>query len=143
MLDRVQVFVVSLFCTVILAASVAIATVPSPGTSVQRFLGPSHDLDPLINFGSVVVSILPLFLAYYHLGPLGVLLSFVVSGILYSITRTYAWLVFGYGWFGHSILREASTYLAFCLMIVLVQGFGHVKASKSQAIQRAQRAMHL
>jgi len=58
-LNRGQVFVVTSVCAVAIALAVGLASIPADGTSMNRFLAPSRQFDPLINFGSVFVSVLP------------------------------------------------------------------------------------
>jgi hypothetical protein len=74
-LTRVQVFVVASVCAVVIAVAVALASIPADGTSWNRFLGPSRQLEPLINFGLVLVSVIPIFLGYYHLSRIGAFLG--------------------------------------------------------------------
>lgn len=58
-LSRSQVFAVASASAVVIALAVALASIPADGTSWNRFLGPSRQFDPFINFGSAFVSILP------------------------------------------------------------------------------------
>jgi hypothetical protein len=74
-LTRWQVFLVASVSAVVIALAVGLASIPADGVSWNRFLGPSRQFDPFINFGSAFVSALPLFLGYYHLARLGALLG--------------------------------------------------------------------
>ena len=60
-LSRGQVFFVASLCAVVIAIAVALASIPADGVSWNRFLGPSRQFDPFINFGSAFVSVLPVF----------------------------------------------------------------------------------
>ena len=62
-LSRAQVFVAASVCAAVIALAVALASIPADGTSWNRFLGPSRQLDPFLNFGSAFVAALPLFWA--------------------------------------------------------------------------------
>jgi hypothetical protein len=66
-LSRAQVFVLASVCAAVIALAVALASIPADGTSWNRLLGPSRQLDPFINFGSAFVLVLPVFVGYYHL----------------------------------------------------------------------------
>jgi hypothetical protein len=142
-LSRVQVFVVSALCAVVLAIAVALASIPTDGTSMQRFLGPSREFDPLINFGLALVSVLPVFLGYYHLGRLGVLLGFGIAAVVCFATGICAWFVFAFKPGGPSAVVEAGTYIGVCVLFSILLFAVHMKASNSRTIQNAQRLLHL
>jgi hypothetical protein len=89
-LSRAQVFVVASMCAVVIALAVALASIPADGTSWNRFLGPSRQLDPFINFGSAFVSVLPVFLGYYHLARLGAFLGAAISALTCFATQVSA-----------------------------------------------------
>lgn len=74
-------------CAAVIALAVALASIPADGTSWNRFLGPSRQLDPFINFGSAFVAVLPVFLGYYHLARLGTLPGVVVSASACFLTQ--------------------------------------------------------
>ena len=78
-LSRAQVFFVASVSAVVIALAVAVYSIPADGVSWNRFLGPSRQFDPFINFGSAFVSVLPLFLGYYHLALPGVFLGVTIS----------------------------------------------------------------
>ncbi len=110
---------------------------------MQRFLGPSREFDPLINFGLALVSVLPLFLGYYHLGRLGALLGFGAAAVMCYTTGICAWFLFGFKVVGPSVVVEAVIYIGLCLLFDVLLFVVHVKASKSRTIQNAQRLLHL
>lgn len=142
-LSPVQVFVLSSVCAVLIAAPLALASIPSDGTSMQRFLGPPRQFDPLINFGSVFVSVLPVFLSYYHLGRLGALLGLAISAVTYFGIRVCAVFIFAFELVGHSVAFEAVAYVGVCLLVSMLLFAAHMKASNSPAIRDAQRLLHL
>ena len=82
-LSRAQVFVLAGLCAVVIALAVALASIPTDGTSWNRFLGFSPQFDPFVNFGSAFLTVLPLLLGYYHLARLGVLVSLAVSAVMF------------------------------------------------------------
>jgi len=86
-LSRAQVFIVASVCAIVFALAVSLSSIPADGTSWNRFLGPSRQLDPFINFGAVFVSILPLFIGYYHLARLGALLGVAASAVTFFATQ--------------------------------------------------------
>src|SRR5579863_9447552 len=86
-LSRAQVFLVAAVCAVAIALSVALASIPADGTSWNRFLGPSRQLDPFMNFGSAFVSVVPVFLGYYHLARLGAFVGVAISALTCFTTQ--------------------------------------------------------
>jgi len=58
------------------------------------FLDPSRQLDPFINFGSAFVSVLPVFLGYYHLARLGAFLGVAISALTCFTTQVCAGFIF-------------------------------------------------
>src|SRR6266700_5888453 len=93
-LSRGQVFLVASICAVVIALAIALASIPADGVSWNRFLGPSRQFDPFINFGSAFVSVLPVFLGYYHLARLGALLGLAVSVLIWFATQVCAFFIF-------------------------------------------------
>jgi hypothetical protein len=142
-LSRLQVFVVASVCAAILALAVALASIPADGTSWYRFLGPSRQFDPFINFGSAFVSVLPVLLGYYHLARVGALLGFAVSAVMCFVTQVCAGFVFGFQLIGHSVLLQERTYSGIWLLLSILVLWGHMKASNSHAIREAQRSLRL
>ena len=126
-----------------IALAVALASIPADGTSWNRFLAPSRQLDPYINFGSAFVSILPLFVGYYHLARLGALLGLAASAVAFFITQACAELVFGLELIGASVLRQQITYMAVWLLVTILILCAHLKASNSHAVADAQRLLRL
>jgi hypothetical protein len=98
------------------------------GTSWNRFLGPSRQLDPFINFGSAFVSVLPLFLGYYHLARLGTLLGIAASAVMFFATQLCAGLLFGFEVVGHSVVFQEITYVAVWLILSMLILWVHLKA---------------
>ena len=142
-LSRAQVFIVASVCAAAIALAVALASIPADGTSWNRFLGPSRQLDPFINFGSAFVAALPVFLGYYHLARLGALLGVVVSASACFLTQVCAGFIFVFGVVGASVVLQEATYVGLCLLLVLLVLWAHIKASNSSAIRDTQRSLHL
>jgi hypothetical protein len=142
-LSRGQVFVIASVGAVVIALAVALASVPADGTSWNRFLGPSRQLDPFINFGSAFVSVLPLFLGYYHLARLGTLLGVVASALMLFATQLCAGFLFIFQVVGHSVVFQEITYVAVWLVLSMLILWVHLKASDSHAVRDVQRLLHL
>ena len=142
-LSRTQVFFVASVCAVVIALAVALASIPADGTSWNRFLGPSRQLDPFINFGSAFLSVLPVFLGYYHLARLGALLGVAVSALMFYATQVCAFFVFAFQLVGHSVVLQEATYVVMWLLLSTLVLWAHVKASNSDAVRDAQRLLHL
>jgi hypothetical protein len=142
-LSKAQVVGVASMCAAVIALAVALASIPAAGTSWNRFLGPSRQFDPFINFGSAFVSVLPVFLGYYHLAWFGSLLGVAVSAAMCFATRVCAGFVFVFHVVGHSVASEEVTYVAVWLVLSVLVLWVHMKASSSQAVLDAQRSLHL
>jgi hypothetical protein len=142
-LNRAQVFVVASVSAAVIAFAVALASIPADGTSWNRFLGPSRQLDPFINFGSAFVAVLPVFLGYYHLARLGALLGLVVSSSACFLTQVCAGLMFVFRVVGPSVVLQEATYVGLWLLLSLLVLWAHIKASDSSAIRDARRSLHL
>jgi hypothetical protein len=140
-LTRAQVFVLACVCAAMIALAVALASIPADGTSWNRFLGPSRQLDPFINFGSAFVSVLPLFLGYYHLGRLGTFLGVAISALTCFTTRVSAALIFVFQLAGRSVVLQEATYVSIWMLISVLVLWTHVKATKSPAVKDAQRLL--
>jgi hypothetical protein len=110
-LSRTQVLIVASVSAAVIASAVALASIPADGVSWYRFLGPSRQYDPFINFGSAFVSVLPVLLGYYHLARLGALLGVAVSAVTCFTTQVCAGLVFGFQVVGHSLMLQEITYI--------------------------------
>ena len=130
-------------CAVVIALAVAFASIPADGTSWNVFLRPSRQLDPFINFGSAFVSVLPVFLGYYHLARLGSLLGVAVSATMWSATQSWAGFVFVFHLVGHSLVAQEITYLIFWLLLSMLVLWVHLRASSSHSIREAQRLLRL
>ena len=142
-LSRAQVVVVASVCAAVIALAVALASIPADGTSWNRFLGPSRQLDPFINFGAVFVSMLPLFIAYYHLARLGALLGVMASAVAFYVIQVCAGFIFIFQVVGHSLMLQETTYVALWLLLSILIFWAHLKASDSYAIRAAQRLLRL
>jgi hypothetical protein len=142
-LGRVQVFVVSMISAVAIAVPLAIMSVPSDGTPLQRFLGPSPQFDPLLNFGWVFLSLLTAFTGYYHLGWRGALRCVAASPVTYYLFYYCALLISGFEVVGHSWMIQTVTFLGAVLAGTVFIFVAHMKASNSPGIRNEQRALRL
>ena len=115
-LSRGQVFLVASLSAVVIAVAIALASIPADGVSWNRFLGPSRQFDPFINFGSAFVSVLPVFLGYYHLARLGAFLGVAISALTCFTTQVCAVLIFGFLIFGRSLMLQGAAYVAICAL---------------------------
>jgi hypothetical protein len=142
-LSRVQVSVVASVCAAAIALAVALASIPADGTSWGRFLGPSRQLDPFINYGSAFVSVLAVLLGYYHLARVGALLGLSISAGMCFVTQVCALFVFGLQLVGPSVLVQEVIYIGIWLLLSMLVFALHMKASNSQAVRDAQRSLRL
>jgi len=142
-LNRAQVFVLATVCAAVIALGVALASIPADGTSWNRFLGPSRQLDPFINFGLAFVSVLPVSLGYYHLARLGALLSIAVSAVMCFTTQVCAGFIFVFQLAGNSVVLQKVTYAGVWLLLSMLVLWVHMKLSNSPAVREAQRALRL
>src|ERR1700722_9695582 len=132
-LGRGQVFIVASLSAVVIALAVALASIPADGVSWNRFLGPSRQLDPFINFGSAFVSVLPVFLGYYHLARLGAFLGVAISALTCFTTQVCAGFIFVFQLVGRSVMLQGAAYLAICALLSAILLWSHIKASNSAA----------
>jgi hypothetical protein len=139
LLNRTQVFVVSAVSSAILALSVALASVPEPGTSMNRFFGPPRQFDPWINLGLAFVVLLPIFLGYYHRGWAGAILSLAASAVSFYIAGVTAALVFTFGLAGWSVVAEGIVYGGVCLFLAILVFTAHSKISRFPSGRTAQQ----
>src|SRR5271170_6422340 len=116
-LSRAQVLVVASVCAAVISLAVALASVPADGVSWNRFLGPSRQLDPFINFGSAFVSVLPVFLGYYHLARLGAFLGVAISALTCFTTQVCAGFIFVFQLLGRSVVLQEAAYVAVWMLI--------------------------
>lgn len=128
-------------CAVVIALAVALASIPADGVSWNRFLGPSRQFDPFINFGSAFVSVLPVFLGYYHLARLGTLVGVAISSLMCFTTQVCAGFIFGFQVIGRSLLVQETTYVGVWALLGLLLLLAHIKASNSPAVRDAQRLL--
>lgn len=142
-LSRAQVFVVASMCAVVIALAVALVSIPADGTSWNRFLGPSRQLDPFMNFGSAFVSVLPVFLGYYHLARFGAFLGAAISALTCFATQVSAGFIFVFQVVGRSVMLQEATYVGVWMLLAVLLLWAHIKASNSEAIRDAQRSLHL
>ena len=136
-LNRAQVFVLASVCAAVIALAVALASIPADGTSWNRFLGPSRQIDPFINLGSAFVSVLPVFLGYYHLARLGALLGIAVSAVMCFTTQVCAGFVFVFQLVGNSVVLQKVTYVGVWLLLSMLVLWVHMRLSNSPAITPA------
>jgi hypothetical protein len=136
-----QVFLLASLCAFVIASAVALASIPADGVSWYRFLGPSRQFDPFINFGSAFVSVLPVFLGYYHLARLGAFVGAAISALTCFTTQVCAGMIFGFQIIGRSMVVEETTYLGVWVMVGALVLWAHIKASKSDAVRDAQRLL--
>jgi hypothetical protein len=142
-LSRAQVFVVASMCAAVIALAVALASIPADGTSWNRSLGPSRQLDPFINFGSAFVSVLPILLGYYHLARLGAFLGVAISALACYTTQVSAGFIFVFQVVGRSVVLQEATYIGVWMLLALLLLWVHIKTSNSEALRDAQRSLHL
>ena len=140
-LSRKQVFLVASVCAVVIALAIALASIPADGVSWNRFLGPSRQFDPFINFGSAFVSVLPLFLGYYHLARLGAVLGVAISALTCFTTQVCAGFIFGFQIIGRSLMLQGASYVAVCVLLSALLLWSHIKAYNSPAVRDAQRLL--
>ena len=95
---------------------------------MESFPWPSRQFDPFINFGSAFVSVLPVFVGYYHLARLGVLLGVAVSAAMFFATQFCAFFVFAFQLVGHSVVLQGVTYVAVWLTLGSLVLWVHMKA---------------
>jgi hypothetical protein len=142
-LSRAQVFVITSVCAVVIALAVALASIPADGTSWYRFLGPSRQFDPFINFGLVFVAVLPVFLGYYHLSRIGAFLGLAISALTVYITALCAMFLFTFQLVGRSEVSEVIAYVGFCFVLGTLFFAMHMKVSNSRIVKNAQRSLRL
>jgi len=142
-LSRAQVFIVASVCAIVFALAVSLSSIPADGTSWNRFLGPSRQLDPFINFGAVFVSILPLFIGYYHLARLGALLGVAASAVTFFATQICAGFIFAFQVVGRSLVVQKAAYGGVWMLLSVLLLWVHIKASNSDIIRDAQRRFRL
>ena len=140
-LSRGQVFLVASICAVVIALVVALASIPPDGVSWNRFLGPSRQFDPFINFGSAFVSVIPVFLCYYHLARLGAFIGVIISALTCFTTQVCAGFIFGFQVIGRSLVVQATTYVGLWVLLGSLLLWAHIKASNSLAVRDAQRLL--
>ena len=142
-LSRRHVIVVTSICALAIAFAIGLSSKPAESTSMNRFLGPPRYFDPLINFGSAYVSVIPLLLGYYHLAWRGALVSLAVSAVMCFRTRVFAFFVFAFPFDGHSVVFREAAYVSVCLLLSGLVFAVHMKASNSRAILDIQRSLNL
>jgi len=127
----------------VIALAVALASIPADGTSWNRFLGPSRQFDPFINFGSAFVSLLPVFVGYYHLARLGALLGLAVSAAMCFATKVGAFFVFAFHLVGNSVALQKAIYAGVWVLLSALILWVHMKLSNSRGVRNAQRLLRL
>jgi hypothetical protein len=142
-LTRSHVFILACLCACVIAFPIALASIPADGTSWYRFLGPSRQFDPWIDFGSAFVSIVPLFVGYYHLGRTGAMVGAAAAMLLYMATQVVGTLVFGIEVFGKEVVVKQVAYLGGCSLLTLSVLWVHFKASNSRTVRETQHSLGL
>jgi hypothetical protein len=142
-LNRSQVFVVACVCAAVIAFSGALASIPADGVSWNRFLRPSRQLDPLINFGSTFVSVLPVLLGYYWLARLGALLGVAVSALAFFATQLCADFIFAFRLVGRPVAAQETAYAGVCLLLGALFLWAHLRMPGSSVVRDAQRMLLL
>lgn len=138
-LTPVQVFVVACFSAAVLAVPYALANISNDDTAIFRdFLWP-HELNPIIGFGAALVGIIPIFLAYYHLGRVGALVSTAICAISWYMAILCAIIVFRL----HDETFGIVSYAAVCLLYCGLLFLSHLRAAKARWITRAQLSLGL
>ena len=138
-LTPVQVFVVACFSAAALALPYALATISNDDTAIFRdFLWP-HELNPLIGFGAALVGIIPIFLAYYHLGRVGALVSTVICAVTWYTAILFAIFVFQM----HDQIFGIVAYAAVCFFYCVLLLLSHLRAAKARWIISAQLSLGL
>ena len=89
------------------------------------------------------VSVLPPFIAYYHLARLGALLGVVSSAVTFFAIQVCAGFIFVFQVVGHSLLLKETAYVAVWLLLSILILWAHLKASDSHAVREAQRLLRL
>jgi len=140
-LSRRHVFFVAFLCAVVIALAIALASIPADGVSWYRFLGHSRQFDPFINFGSGLVSVLPILLGYYHLARLGIFLGLAISALACFTTQVCAELIFEFQIIGRSLIVQKTTYVGVWVLIGALLLWAHIKASDSSRVRDAQRLL--
>ena len=137
-LTRIQVFLVSSASYARIAASFAVRSASQHrGGFLANFWWP-HQFDPLIIFGSVFLSLLPVILAYYHLGRLGAILAAAVSVIAFygmAFCALYLFIVgAAFGAVGYTVI---------CLLLYVSLFLLHTRAAGSRRVEGVQRSLGL
>ena|SRR5215468_11189298 len=140
-LTRGQVFVLAAACAAVIALAVAVASIPAEGVSWYRFLGPSRQFDPFINFGSAFVSVVPVFLGYYHLARLGAFIGVAISALTCFTTQVCGALIFGFQVIGRSLVVQETAYVGVWILLSALLLRAHVRASDSPAVRDARRLL--
>ncbi|HEY6938906.1 MAG TPA: hypothetical protein VI424_17225 [Terriglobales bacterium] len=130
-------FVVASACAAIFALPFAVNSTSSDETAMFRDLFWPHQLNPFLTFAVVFLALLPVLLAYYHLGRVGLMVSIGVSAGTGFVMMLSAVLVMLLGWLG------VLAYAGIGLLIYLLVFLAHMKAAKSRSIRDAQRVLHL
>jgi ABC-type polysaccharide/polyol phosphate export permease len=123
----------------VIAIPLAIASISHDDTAILRDLFWPHQFGPVIAFGSIFLSLVPILPAYYNLGRLGAMLCLAVSfAMLYSVV-VCAMLIFQIlpPWLALSVFVAACLLLYFLLFLV------HMKAAIFPTIRDSQRTLGL
>jgi len=135
-LRPVPSFIVASASAAILSLPFAINSVSRNDTAMFRDLLWPHQFNPFLTFAVVFLALLPVLLAYYHLGRVGLMLGTLAAmgtGFLMSLSSLLIML----GWLG------VLAYTVIGLLVYFLLLLAHMKISKSQSIRDAQRVLHL
>jgi amino acid permease len=137
-LTDAQAFLVSSIFSALIAASFAVRSgLQHRGGSLADLWWPQQ-FDPLVSFGAVFVFVLPVVLAYYHFGRLGVILAAAASAIAYCGMHLFALYLFVIG-----AVFGAVAYPTICLLLYLSLFLLHRTAAASPRVAGLQRSLGL
>jgi cation transport ATPase len=135
-LRPVPSFVVASASSAILALPFAVNSVSRNETAMFRDLFWPHQFNPFLTFAVVFLALLPVLLAYYHLGRAGLMVS-TLAAMGTGFVMTISTVLIMLGWLG------VLAYTAIGLLVYLLLFVAHMKAAKSRSIRDAQRVLHL
>jgi hypothetical protein len=139
LLGRVQIVIVASVCSAVIAIPFAIASISHNETAWLRDLLWPHQFDPFIIFSSVFLSLVPVLLAYYHLGRLGAMLGLAVSPVAWYSTMLLALLFIKCS----GPLWGAMEFGGTCFLLYALLCVVHIKVANSRTVRDVQRVLHL
>lgn len=138
LLRPVPSFIVASASSAIFALPFALISAAHDETVTFRDLFWPHQFNPFLTFVLVFLMLLPVLLAYYHLGRVGVMVSIagsLATGVVMALSALL--LTSRPVWLG------AFAYVGIGLVVYLFLLFAHMKAAKSRSIADAQRILRL